>query len=67
MIAIMDFILSFPEEDTIFIGLFMMDSKESGKGKGSAIIAEAFVKQGLGRYYYKKENASLKEDFCMDI
>ena len=39
----------------------------SGNGKGSAIIAEAFVKQGLGRYYYKKENASLKEVFCMDI
>ena len=43
LIAIMDFILSFPEEDTIFIGLFMMDSKESGKGKGSTIIAEAFT------------------------
>ena len=39
----MDFILSFPKEDTIFIGLFMMDSKESGKGKGSAIIAESFT------------------------
>ena len=32
LIAIMDFILSFSKEDTIFIGLFMMDSKESGKG-----------------------------------
>ena len=26
-------------------------------------VAEAFVKQGLGLYYYKKENASLEEDF----
>lgn len=26
LIAIMDFILSFPKEDTVFIGLFMMDS-----------------------------------------
>ena len=43
LIAIMDFILSFPEKDTIFIGLFMMDSEESGKGKGSAIIAEALT------------------------
>ena len=43
LIAIMDFILSFPEKDTIFIGLFMMDSKESGKGKGSAIIAESLT------------------------
>ena len=41
LIAIMDFILSFPEKDTIFIGLFMMDSEESGKG--SAIIAEALT------------------------
>ena len=39
----MDFIRSFPKEDTIFIGLFMMDSKESGKGKGSAIITEALT------------------------
>ena len=43
LIAIMDFILSFPKEDTVFIGLFMMDSKESGKGKGSAIIIEALM------------------------
>ena len=43
LIAIMDFILSFPKEDTIFIGLFMMDSKESGKGKGSAIITEVLT------------------------
>ena len=26
-------------------------------------VAEAFVKQGLGLYYYKKENATLEEDF----
>ena len=24
---------------------------------------EAFLKQGLGLYYYKKENATLEEDF----
>ena len=52
LIAIMDFILSFPKEDTVFIGLFMMDSKESGKGKGSAIIAEAFT--AWKRAGYKK-------------
>ena len=50
LIAIMDFILSFPEEDTIFIGLFMMDSKESGKGKGSAIITEALSAWKSGGY-----------------
>ena len=52
LIAIMDFILSFPNEDTIFIGLFMMDSKESGKGKGSAIITEALT--AWKRAGYKK-------------
>lgn len=26
-------------------------------------VAEAFLKQGLGLYYYKKENATLEEDF----
>ena len=26
-------------------------------------VAEAFMKQGLGLYYYKKENAGLEEDF----
>lgn len=26
-------------------------------------VAEAFIKQGLGLYYYKKENATLEEDF----
>ena len=52
LIAIMDFILSFPKEDTIFIGLFMMDSKESGKGKGSAIIQEALT--AWKRAGYKK-------------
>ena len=52
LIAIMDFILSFPKEDTVFIGLFMMDSKESGKGKGSAIIIEALT--AWKRAGYKK-------------
>jgi predicted AAA+ superfamily ATPase len=26
-------------------------------------VAEAFVKQGLGLYYFKKENSTLEEDF----
>ena len=61
LVAIMDFIVSFPEEDTIFIGLFMMDIKESGKGKGSFIINEiltAFKKEGYKkvRLAYMKGN-----------
>lgn len=52
LVAIMDLIVSFPEEDTAFIGLFMMDSKESGKGKGSSIIDEALI--AIRQEGYKK-------------
>lgn len=41
-------------------------NKNLGVYKGALyenFVAEAFVKQGLGFYYYKKENASLEEDF----
>ena len=41
-------------------------NKNLGVYKGALyenFVAEAFVKQGFGLYYYKKENASLEEDF----
>ena len=41
-------------------------NKNLGVYKGALyenFIAEAFVKQGLGLYYYKKENSTLEEDF----
>ena len=41
-------------------------NKNLGIYKGALyenFVAEAFVKQGLGLYYYKKENATLEEDF----
>lgn len=41
-------------------------NKNLGVYKGALyenFIAEAFVKQGLGLFYYKKENATLEEDF----
>ncbi len=41
-------------------------NKNLGVYKGALyenFVAEAFVKQSLGLYYYKKENASLEEDF----
>ena len=40
-------------------------NKNLGVYKGALyenFVAEAFVKQGLGLYYYKKENATLEED-----
>ncbi len=41
-------------------------NKNLGVYKGALyenFVAEAFSKQGLGLYYYKKENATLEEDF----
>lgn len=41
-------------------------NKNLGIYKGALyenFVAEAFLKQGLGLYYYKKENAMLEEDF----
>ena len=41
-------------------------NKNLGIYKGALyenFVAEAFVKQGLGLYYYKKDNSTLEEDF----
>ena len=41
-------------------------NKNLGVYKGALyenFVAEAFVKQGLGLYYYKKENSTIEEDF----
>lgn len=40
LIAVMDFIRGFPDEQTAFIGFFMLDVSVQGHGEGSAIIAE---------------------------
>lgn len=40
LIAVMDLILGFPDEDTAYIGFFMMSVDVQGKGVGSAIISE---------------------------
>ena len=38
--AVMDLILKYPNDETAFIGLFMVDSASQGKGTGTAIIEE---------------------------
>ena len=41
-------------------------NKNLGVYKGALyenLVAEAFIKQGLGLFYYKKENSTLEEDF----
>lgn len=40
LVAVMDLILKYPEEETAYIGLFMTDIKYQNKGIGSYIIEE---------------------------
>lgn len=43
LIAIMDLIFSYPNKNTAWIGLFMMNQKYQGEGIGSKIIEECAV------------------------
>lgn len=49
LVAIMDIISGYPNEETIYIGLFMTDVSVQGKGTGTKII------QGLSEYAKMKE------------
>lgn len=40
LIAVMDLILRYPNEDTAFIGLFMLDKNYQGKGIGKKILKD---------------------------
>jgi len=41
LIAVMDLILAFPNDETAFIGLFMVHGAQQGKGIGSRIVSQA--------------------------
>lgn len=40
--AVMDLILKYPNEETAFVGFFMVDSEVQGKGVGSRIVEDVF-------------------------
>ncbi len=40
LIAVMDLITNYPDTHTVFIGLFMMEKSEQGRGIGSSIVRE---------------------------
>ena len=42
LVAILDLILDYPNSSTAFIGLFMLDKSDQGKGTGTSIINECF-------------------------
>ena len=52
LIAVMDLISGYPDLETAYIGLFMMDIKFQGKGTGSQIIEECAC--GLKKMGYRK-------------
>lgn len=39
----MDFVYAYPDEETVFIGLFMVDPAYQRKGIGSHIVTEALA------------------------
>jgi len=42
LVAVMDLILGFPNEETAFVGFFMMNKAYQGKGTGTALMAEVY-------------------------
>lgn len=40
--AVMDLILGFPNDETAFVGFFMMNKQFQGKGIGTALMAEVY-------------------------
>ena len=65
LVALMDLILGFPNEQTAFIGLFMVHAAQQGRGVGSNIIADAlaylrFLGFTACRLGYVKTNAQSK-------
>ena len=43
LVAVMDFVYAYPDEETVFIGLFMVDQAYQGKGIGGQIVTEALA------------------------
>ena len=43
LVAVLDFVLAYPDEKTVFIGLFMVNQTYQGKGLGSQIVTEALT------------------------
>lgn len=43
LVAVMDFVYAYPDEETVFIGLFMVDQAYQRKAIGSHIVTEALT------------------------
>lgn len=51
LVAVLDLILSYPNPQTAFFGLFILDAAEQGKGIGSALISDCA--QSLTEFGYQ--------------
>jgi GNAT superfamily N-acetyltransferase len=73
MLAVMDLILGFPNEETAFVGFFMMNKEYQGKGIGTALMQEVytylkqfgfkFVRLGFAKGNLQSEHFWLKNGF----
>lgn len=54
LVAVMDLILGYPNEETVFVGLFMMAKERQGKGIGSDIVEECFAFLGSMGYRFAR-------------
>lgn len=73
LIAVMDFITNYPNDNTVFIGLFMVNHLVQGVGVGSSIIEDcslyfksqgySFVKLGYAKGNLQSENFWRKNGF----
>ena len=52
LVAVMDLILNFPNKETAFIGVFMMNTAYQGKGVGTEIFEECCKKLAEEKYQY---------------
>lgn len=52
LMAVMDLIIKYPDSETAFIGLFMMEHEYQGKGVGSKIIEECVTYLKRLRFKY---------------
>lgn len=51
LVAVMDLILGFPNEETAFVGFFMMNKEYQGKGLGTALMKDVY--DGLKKFGFQ--------------
>lgn len=81
LVGVLDIILAYPDDKTIFIGLFMIDKRFQGSGRGSKIITElieffkldykfiqlAFMKDNKAAQAFWEKNGFIKTGNEVDL